>query len=58
MRRRLAFLGLGAASGAALLARRLRLRPAEDPERAERLRRELEEARQRLRADLARARGE
>jgi hypothetical protein len=58
MRRRLAALGLGAASGAALLTRRFRRRPPEDSGRAERLQRELEEARQRLREDLARARGE
>jgi hypothetical protein len=48
---------LGLAAGAALRALRGR-RHEVDPERTERLRRELEEARQRLREDLARARGE
>ena len=57
MRRVLTALALGLAAGAGLSALRRRT-PEFDPERTERLRRQLEEARQRLREDLVRARGE
>jgi hypothetical protein len=61
MDRRLAALALGAAVLAAFLASRRRS-AAEGAnggrERTEQLRREIEEARRRLRDDLARARGE
>jgi hypothetical protein len=61
MRRRMAALALGIAALAAFLA--YRRRPAVQGangarERTERLRREIEEARRRLRDDLARSRGE
>ncbi|HSK15496.1 MAG TPA: hypothetical protein VK915_04950 [Gaiellaceae bacterium] len=63
MVRRLVALGLAALGIAALAA--ARRRPAADParnggsaERTARLRRELDEARERLRADIARAHGD
>jgi hypothetical protein len=61
MERRLAVLALGIAALAAFLAsrRRLAVQGANGGrERTEQLRREIEEARRRLRDDLARSRGE
>jgi hypothetical protein len=61
MERRLAVLALGIAALAAFLASRRRsaVQGANGGrERTERLRREIEEARRRLRDDLARSRGE
>jgi hypothetical protein len=62
MRRSLAAVSLGIAAFAALLALRRRFARPDGVdggrERTERLRREIEEARRRLREDLARARGE
>ena len=63
MARRLVVLALAAAAAAAALTAARRHRSASDPmrnggsrERAARLERELEQARERLRADIARAR--
>jgi hypothetical protein len=64
MARRLLALGLAALGIAALAAARRRASDGEpgrnggSAERAERLRRDLEEARERLRADIARAHGD
>ena len=63
MARRLVVLALAAAAAAAAVTAARRRRPTADPtrnggsrERAARLQRELEQARERLRADIARAR--
>jgi hypothetical protein len=65
MARRLVVLALAAAAAAAAVAASRRRRSSADPahnggsrERATRLQRELHEARERLRADIVRARGQ